>query len=771
VLAGWTDGTEKTLAGIIAFLILLAVISHIFFSQLRRRERAEAAQRESERLANATIDALTIKLCVLDEHGTLIATNRPWREAHPTDAKITARWNVGANYLAVCDAATGDPHAKAFAVGIRAVMTGERSEFVLEYPCHAPGEPTERHWFIGRVTRFASDGPVRVVVTHSDVTERRNNTMALIREKERAETYLAISEAIIVELDREGVITRINPRGCQVLGYPEDKLIGRNWFDLTCPAAVRDTDRKIHRRIIRGGIVPSEYSERQLVTRGGELRTIFWRSDLITGPEDEISGTISSGQDVTERRHIEDELRESERRLAKAQAIAHLGNWEEDLLTGEVWWSDEVYRIFERIPKDFGTGGIDYLRFVHPDDHQSILEQERRLAQDGTPVNLDHRIILPDGSQRIVNLQAELQRDINGRAVRATGTVHDITQRKMAELELREAVLQAAIATRTKTEFLSNMSHELNTPLNAVIGFSEMVAEQACGPLDNPKYVEFARIVHRSGRHLQQIVADILDLTKIDTGQNDLDEEALDLVQLIQERIHLLQPGLEGADLTLTARLPERLELVADRHMVKQMLRNLMSNAIKFTPEGGTVTVSLERAPDGRLAIAIGDTGIGMAAADIPRAFDRFTQIDGSLTRRHDGTGLGLSLTKLMIEQHEGSIEIVSQPDRGTTVRLWFPAERVHEPRLALADRPGPADPADPADPTDPLDAIPDSAPTRDSARRGQHGVNGYKLNGIGGGGGTSPFLTIAAQQSEVGDHHVTATAADADLSQTGHRP
>jgi PAS domain S-box-containing protein len=679
VLADWYRGALLYGVAVVAFMGLMALMIRLLRVQLRRRERAEAASRESERLAVSTIDALTAQLCVLDETGTLIVANRAWHDAAVSHGAPPAAVGVGANYLAVCDAAEGPDAvgAAAFAAGIRAVMAGTRSEHIQEYPClTAYGQ----EWYVGRVTRFASSGPIRVVVLHQNITERRQTALALLREKERAETYLAISESIIIELDLTGRIRRVNPRGCLVLGYAEEALLGHDWFELVIPPSIREVVRAAHGQAVHGVIEVVEYFENEVVTSRGDLRVISWHNSLVMAADGRIAGTLSSGQDVTERRRAEDRLRQSERRLAQAQTIAHLGNWEENLCTGEICWSEEVYRIFGRGPEVFAAGFAGYLRFVHPDDRAEVEARKRLLVDSGTPFNLDHRIVLGDGTVRTVNLQCEPVEDADGVAVSAHGIVHDITDRKRAELDLRRAVRQAAIANRTKTEFLANMSHELNTPLNAVIGFSEMMAEELCGPLGGPKYRDFARVIHRSGRHLQTIISDILDIAKVDGDQMPLDEEVLDLAELIGERLHQLEPAAAAGGLTLVPPAPGiGLGLMADRRMIKQILRNLISNAIKFTPPGGTVAVSVVRADDLGLCLDIEDTGIGMAPEDIPLALDRFSQVDSTLARPYEGTGLGLSLAKSLVEKHGGVLEIDSAPGCGTTVRVRFPAERVFE--------------------------------------------------------------------------------------------
>ncbi len=679
LLGDWSQGAILYGVAVVVFAALIALMTQRLREALRRREQAEAANRESERIALSTIDALSAQLCVLDETGTLIVANRAWYEAAESHGAPAAKIGVGVNYLAICDAANGREvnGAAAFAAGIRAVMAGERLEYTQEYPCMTS---QGQEWYVGRITRFTSIGPVRIVISHQNITERRKAALALLREKERAETYLAISESIIVELDLNGRVRRVNPRGCLVLGYREEELLGHDWFQRVVPDPIREVVRAAHSQVVQGAVEMVEYFENEVITSRGDVRVIAWHNALVMTAEGRVAGTLGSGQDVTERRRAEDKLRQSERRLAEAQGIAHLGNWEEDLQANQILWSDEVYRIFRREPGVFAAGFSDYLRFVHPDDRIELQNQRQMLIAEGSPIHLDHRILLEDGTIRTVNLQCEPIRDDHDGAMRIHGVVHDITDRKRAEHELREALRHAAIADRAKTEFLANMSHELNTPLNAVIGFSEMMAEELCGPLGTPKYREFAQVIHRSGRHLQSIISDILDIAKIDGGQMPLDEESVDLADLVEERLRQFESAAEAAGLTLKASPSEtKLGLMADRRMVKQILRNLISNAVKFTPAGGRVTVSVTRAEAGGLCLAVEDTGIGMAPEDIPRAFDRFSQIDSTLARPFEGAGLGLSLTKSLVEKHGGSLEIDSALGCGTTVRAYFPPERVFE--------------------------------------------------------------------------------------------
>jgi len=256
--------------------------------------------------------------------------------------------------------------------------------------------------------------------------------------------------------------------------------------------------------------------------------------------------------------------------------------------------------------------------------------------------------------------------------------VHDITERKRTERELREAKEHAEYANRAKTEFLANMSHELRTPLNAINGFSEIMAEEMFGPLGTEPYREYVRDINQSGRHLLQLINDILDLSKIEAGKLELYDGPVDLERLFAASLRIVGERTRRAGLEVSSRIEDGLGRIhADERALKQVLLNLLTNAAKFTPEGGRIELSAERRDDGHLVVAVADTGVGMATQDIPRALKRFEQLHGSLGRPAEGTGLGLPLVAALVELHGGTIEIDSEPGVGTTVRVVLPAERV----------------------------------------------------------------------------------------------
>jgi len=250
-------------------------------------------------------------------------------------------------------------------------------------------------------------------------------------------------------------------------------------------------------------------------------------------------------------------------------------------------------------------------------------------------------------------------------------------ERKRVEAQLVETKNTAEAASRAKTEFLANMSHELRTPLNAIIGFSEILKQEPLGPLGHPSYRDYVRDVYESGVHLLRIINDILDLSKIEVGKLTLTETPVEPREAIESCMRIVRERADNAKVNLIADIaPNMPTLNADERMVKQILLNLLSNAIKFTAAGGSVRVVARIDDKDGAIIQVVDNGIGIAAADIERALQPFEQIDSSLHRKYQGTGLGLPLARSMCELHGGRFTIESTVGQGTTVTAHFPPER-----------------------------------------------------------------------------------------------
>ncbi|MEO3432733.1 HAMP domain-containing sensor histidine kinase [Inquilinus sp. CAU 1745] len=259
-----------------------------------------------------------------------------------------------------------------------------------------------------------------------------------------------------------------------------------------------------------------------------------------------------------------------------------------------------------------------------------------------------------------------------------------IAELETAKADLSAAVLEADRANRAKSDFLATMSHELRTPLNAIIGFSELIRDRGLGPDATDAYADYAGDIHSSGSMLLDLINDILDLSRIEAGRFELQEETVDLAAAVRGAVRMMAVRSESRGLALDVELPDDLPpLRADTRATRQMIVNLLSNAVKFTPPGGAVRVSARADADG-VRLSVADTGIGMSNADIAVALEPFGQVRNDLPQDMPGTGLGLPLVKSMIERHGGRLEIESQPGQGSALTLAFPPHRILAPRPPL---------------------------------------------------------------------------------------
>ena len=257
-----------------------------------------------------------------------------------------------------------------------------------------------------------------------------------------------------------------------------------------------------------------------------------------------------------------------------------------------------------------------------------------------------------------------------------------LTSRRALRLmtdRLAWALHNAEQANEAKSTFIASMSNELRTPLNAIIGFSDIMANQRLGALENPRYRGYAQDINVSGAHLLEIINDILDIARIEAGKAAVEPETdVDVAKVAAAAITIVGPMAERGGLDLKCRLPDAsIRLVAVERMVRQVLINVLSNAVKFTASGGSVRLSAAVLDDGSLALTVADSGIGMSADDIEVALTPFGQVDSPQSRQHEGTGLGLPLARSMMELHGGRLSVESAPGVGTSVELRFPAGRV----------------------------------------------------------------------------------------------
>lgn len=300
----------------------------------------------------------------------------------------------------------------------------------------------------------------------------------------------------------------------------------------------------------------------------------------------------------------------------------------------------------------------------------------RVLATGETLTGLEETLIDRRGKHRVFLTTKAPLRDAAGQVANVVTVSLDIDERKCAETTLRDAKELAESASRTKTEFLANISHELRTPLTAIIGFGEIMKTELLGPIGTVKYRDYAHNILASAEHLLHIIDDMLDVSKIENRVMELQEATVDVGKVVNDVILLVRGRAEAAQVHVQSSLDKLPLLLADERRLKQILVNLISNSIKFTPPGGRVWISGTTSETGAVHIAISDTGIGMSKRDLPTAMARFGRVENAIVRKYPGTGLGLPLAVDLIELHGGSVDIESITGKGTTVTVMFPPER-----------------------------------------------------------------------------------------------
>ena len=495
--------------------------------------------------------------------------------------------------------------------------------------------------------------------------------------------------ALIGAKDRESRYVFVNAHQARLYGTTPEAAIGRTAGELLGETYGEHTRGRDLTVIESGESLPAY--EESYATADGTPRDWLTTKVPLRGRAGEIVGVATVSLDVSERNALA-----RARSSAEARAEA---TWAD--LRGAIESLPDAFVMYERDGRLITCN--EPMRLQHPELAGMLLPGVRfedllrvtarsgsvpeaagreeawvreRLAEFERP-GPPRELRLADGRWVLVRMFVTT----TGARVRVRS---DITERKRAELALTAAKESAEQASRAKSSFLANMSHELRTPLNAVIGFAEMIERGVLGTVGNPRYAGYAADIRASGEHLLSIINEILDLSKIEAGKYTLREGLCDIGRLVHEAVRLSTAqsrlGAASVAVAVAAELPP---VVADERALLQMLMNLLSNALKFTPADGQVAVAAALAGDGSVVIEVNDDGIGIDGEDLDLALSPFGQVEGPLQRRHGGTGLGLPLVKSLAELHGGRLSIDSRRGEGTRARIELPPQRVKAVRAA----------------------------------------------------------------------------------------
>ncbi|MBT6096511.1 MAG: PAS domain-containing protein [Rhodospirillaceae bacterium] len=373
-------------------------------------------------------------------------------------------------------------------------------------------------------------------------------------------------------------------------------------------------------------------------------------------------------------------LRVQGERSERATQAGRVGVWEWDLETDQVYFAPNLEKMLGCNDGEHIKHIDQWIKRVDPEFGQPMLDAAQAFREQRRTGEMvaEYRTTLEDGTVRWFEARSHSIGGENGQPLKLIGTDTDITERKQAEDRLLDALKQVEKANAAKSDFLANTSHELRTPLNSIIGFSDMLLGETFGALGSEQNKEYIEIINKSGKHLHSVIGDILDLAKVESGEVDISEEAIDIRDLIIDAHDIVSDQAAKKSIRLPIdHQPAIPLLMGDKLKILQVLLNLLGNAIKFTRDGGTVSTSAFVNNDGFFVIAVEDSGIGIAKTDIATILEPFSQAGHAYTRSSDGTGLGLAIVKSFMELHGGTLQLESQLGAGTKVNACFPAHRI----------------------------------------------------------------------------------------------
>ena len=634
--------------------VVPVILFHMYQRDVRERNLAQSALRESEERYRRLVE--------LSPNGIVVARNGRIVYINPSGARL-----LGAS---TAQELLGRPVGEFVGADARSSVTdrlssvsscGGADHLGRERFVRIDGVPLEVEL---TALPFLFEHEPAVQMIFNDITKNTEMEEALHESEHRLQTVASNVPIVLFALNRAGIFTLSEGKGLAALGLKPGEVVGRSIFDV-----YRDNPKILEavRRGLGGETVTS------IVNLGDAAFEIHYNP--LPGANGSIDGLMGVAFDIAQRLRAEKQLRESEERWQLALRGNNDGLWDWDARTNEVFYSARWKQIIGYEEHEIGCSHKEWEQRIHPDDSARV-HRELQQHLDGVTAfyYTEYRLRAKDDSYRWILARGQALWDEQGKPVRLVGSHTDITERKLAEGDLKRAKEAAEAASRAKSEFLANMSHEIRTPMNGVLGMIEVVLETELARSQR-EYLELAK---HSAKSLLLLLKDILDLSKIEAGQLELVPGPFSVLDCTEDAASMFRVAAQQKGLQFSVHVDPGAPriLIGDQIRLRQIILNLLGNAIKFTDRGHVsidVRVDRHMASEAVLHFIVTDTGIGIPPEKQTLIFDPFRQVDGSSTRRYEGTGLGLAICTRLVRLLGGRIWVESHPGEGSAFHFTAP--------------------------------------------------------------------------------------------------
>lgn len=521
---------------------------------------------------------------------------------------------------------------------------------------------------------FDENGDVQnAIIVNNDVTEWKKIELALFESENKYRLLADNTHDCIWIINLDLIFTYVNPWVHTMFGHYPEELIGKSIMKIMPEKSYTEIVNMSQKMLSKESDTTSVRFEAELLRKDANKITAEIIAATIYDENNEPIGFQGSARDITERKKTENAMKESEERLNLAMTAAEYGFWDLDLLSAEIFLSPAWFEVLGYSEDELEMTLSTWKDLMDPAQSDEWMEQITSTLNDSKPLYLEVRVKSKSEGWKWILVKGktfELTSPAEGK--RAVGTIVDITRRIKAEEKLMMARIAAEDANRFKNELLANVNHELKTPLNSIIGFSDILIDERVDSLTKTQK-NYLQIVKDSGIKLLNVIEGLIHFSEIESNSINLKYEQVDVIEVINSVLDMTKVSAMKKDLSIDLSVQKNdIQFIGDKNKIREIIFNLIENAIKFTPTNGKICIEAGRKEED-LCISIIDNGIGIHEQFKDKIFEPFFQIDGSSTRRYNGTGLGLVVVKEYIKMHNGKIYVHSEPEKGSSFIVCIP--------------------------------------------------------------------------------------------------